>query len=142
MAAKLMGTPIKAPLNWAVLNDRGISVGLTFELAKEGKAPSVPVKATRPEYKLYGGDPERFAKFKIRLRAATAPQPVRSAAREGLNAMIERVIILGEPATIAYLNARHEPATAADCTVAKVLFDSGKLLWLVKSIHIDTYRYL
>lgn len=46
--------------------------------------------------------------------------------------MIERTVIDGKAATVAYLKGNMEPATKEDHTYVKVIFDNGNVVFATK----------
>ena len=52
--------------------------------------------------------------------------------------MIERQIVNGRPATVAYLTNAFEPADADTAQCIKVLFDDGDVVFLASPIAGDT----
>ena len=49
--------------------------------------------------------------------------------------MIERQIVDGRPATIAYLNTDMTPSDFRDAPLVKIIFDDGETRWLGPAIH-------
>lgn len=47
-------------------------------------------------------------------------------------AMLERTVIDGKPATVAYLRGKMQPATKEDHTYVKVMFDNGDVVFATK----------